>query len=449
MDSIVLLVDDKIRDLAVSALIAHKLESLGVKCHLEPLESYQSCLEAYRPKMILFNLLTAGHLERYSRRLHEMGVLTGVLLNEGLCYDDEVRKFNVGKFHSTAHVDYFFCWNQPMADSLREEGVGEETKIVVAGPPRFDFYFSPWREEAQARKKGAGLKPSILLCTNLGLTGQKDFAESDLDKRYVAWSSRIPAMRNYKEKVESQVRSRDGVLKFLEALIDEGKYDITLRPHPREQPEFYRNWLERLPEEKRLCVRIDKEEKISDLILQCDLHLAIENCTTTMESWIAKKPTIVLVFDRCPGMFFEFNGKANPCCEEPSKLPALVDQELANPDQAKYAPLRESHLSKWCNSPKGEATALIASEIADAVKKSPEPDWSHLGFSDFRRCAKLKLARLLGVAYHYDPLLWLKYAASPGKVAGKRGSYRKSILPRDVKRAKEEVQRVIKGERSD
>ena len=139
-----LLVDSKTRDLPVAALIAHHLDALGVDCLLEPLEAYRAVLAAHRPDMIIFNHLTASHLVKFSQRLAEMGVLTAVLSNEGINYDPDDLKFNSGKHHTGAHIDWFFCWNEPHRQALLELGFGESTRIEVVGVPRFDFYAEPW-----------------------------------------------------------------------------------------------------------------------------------------------------------------------------------------------------------------------------------------------------------------------------------------------------------------
>ncbi len=121
---VVILVDNKRRDLLVAALIGHHLEQLGLECHLEPLEAYRGVLAAYRPHLILSNHLTAPHLVAWSQRLAELGVLCAVLPNEGICYDEAELEYNAGKFHNGAHIDLFFCWNEPHQRALRKCGFG-------------------------------------------------------------------------------------------------------------------------------------------------------------------------------------------------------------------------------------------------------------------------------------------------------------------------------------
>jgi surface carbohydrate biosynthesis protein len=111
--TVVILVDNKKRDLPGAALVAHHLETrFHLKCVLQPLESWRSCLAAFKPNYILFNHLTASHLAYFSIRLRDMGILVGVLPNEGINYNQDDLEFNAGRYHSYAHIDQFFCWNE-------------------------------------------------------------------------------------------------------------------------------------------------------------------------------------------------------------------------------------------------------------------------------------------------------------------------------------------------
>ena len=162
---VVVLVDSRLRDLAVATLIAHHLDRLGVDCFLEPLEAYRAVLGAYRPNLILFNHLTAGHLVAYSKRLAGMGVLTAVLPNEGILYDPYDLKFSAGAHHSGAHIDYFFCWNEPHRAAIVENAL-PGAHVEAIGVPRFDFYFEPWSRAFRVAGRRPRSRPRILLCTN-------------------------------------------------------------------------------------------------------------------------------------------------------------------------------------------------------------------------------------------------------------------------------------------
>ena len=194
---VVLLVDDKNRDLMVAALIAWHFRRRGIDCFLEPLEAYRGAISAYRPHLMIFNHIVASHLVDYSRRLGAMGVLTAVLLNEGLCYDDEERDYNAGKHHKGANIDYFFCWNQPFKQAMERYGFGDRTHIEVVGPVRYDYYREPWsRAFNDYRWPGSG-KPKVLVCSNFGLAKFYHAPKSEAKRLFAPWTNRIPIYRDW------------------------------------------------------------------------------------------------------------------------------------------------------------------------------------------------------------------------------------------------------------
>src|SRR5262249_15988471 len=157
---------------------------------------------------------------------------------------------------------------------------------------------------------------------------------------------------------------------------ESGKYDVTVRPHPVEDADFYEQWLLSLPAEMQARCKVDAESNITSLILSCDLEISGESCTTAVESWIAGKPTIELDFDPHPIFFDKEGSSGNVTCNDPAKLPAMVGEQLANPAQQELSAVREAYLEKWCASPDGTSCEKIAQLIADAVKSKKPADWS-------------------------------------------------------------------------
>jgi len=435
-------VDSKTRDLDVATLIAFHLRKLGVECHLEPLEADRAVAAAYRPAMIVFNHLTASHLVAYSKRLAEMGVLTAVLPNEGIQYDDDASRFYAGRHHNGAHIDYFFCWNERHRETIRQQGFYKETHVEVIGVPRFDFYFKPWSESVYTPTQDSSARPKILVCTNFGTAYFYELPREHADKLFAPWAGRIPIYSNYWRSIEAQWQSRTRFFGHLKALIDSDKYEILLRPHPMEDAAYYRRWLDKLPPTQLAHIRIDSTSNITPLILDCDLQISCETCTTALESWIADKPTVELVFDRDPLWYFEEQAKANVPCEDPSKLVSLVDNQLSHSLFPELREARRKHLEKWCSSPDGSSCLRVAEIIAEALRNKQGANWSKLTANDYRRAMKLKSLRGLGVAYHFDLLLPLKRVLFSQRYAVKDFSYRKSIKPRDVSEARSRLENV-------
>lgn len=445
LESVVILVDDRKRDLKGAALIAVHLKQRGIVCHLEPLEAFRAVLGAYRPGMIVFNHLTASQLVAWSKRLADMGVLTAVLLNEGIILDAEQMEFLAGRFHKGAHIDYYFCWNEPHQQALLKQGFGS-SRIEVIGIPRFDFYFKPWSDVMRNSEPTARLggRPRILVCTNFPLAKFKELPRDAADKLFAGWAGRIPVFKEYWRSIEANWNARQEFFIYLDSLVAAGKYEVVLRPHPRENPTYYHEWIKKNSDDGR-HVRFEPTDDISKLILNCDLEISCETCTTATESWIAGKPTIELVFGHDPLMYREEHALANVICEGPAELVALVDRELKNLSQPEKAEVRKRFLAKWCNSPDGRSSEKVAEKITEALRKKSATDWSKLTLNDYRRALKLHAYKKLGQAYHFDVLMPLKRLFFGKQYAVKHAAYEKSIKPRDVIDARRRLENALSG----
>ena len=428
----VILVDHRTRDLMVAVLLARQLEERGVQCHLEPLESYHGCLAAYAPDLILFNHINSGHLVRYSHRLAKLGVLTAVLPNEGILYDEEVLRYNSGKYHQGAHIDYFFCWNALHRDALLAAGLaGQPTRVEVCGVPRFDFYFEPWARVFNLPPQPAGRRPRLLCCTNFGFAFYADKAPAVAERLFAPWKERVSLMRDPAAIIELQARERVRALDHLRQLAECGEFDLTLRPHPREDSAFYAQFLASLTPAAQTRVRLDATSNITELILACDLEISCETCTTALESWIADKPTVELTFERHPLFFHAETAQHNVLCDKPADLVGLVCQQLQPGAQAALAAGRRQHLAKWCASPAGDAAGRVAAVLAEAVHARPAPA-RQFTLGERRKGAKLKLLRRANLPYHFDPLLALKRRLLPRRYTAKSFTLDKAIRPSDV-----------------
>nr|CRH06477.1 Conserved protein of unknown function [Candidatus Magnetococcus massalia] len=435
--TVVLLVDHIDRDLLVSTLIAHQLEKLGIRCHLEPLESYQGCLECYRPDMIIFNHLVGSHLAAFSKRLKELGVLVGVLPNEGLIYDRDARLMNAGKFHADVHIDHFFCWQQAHKEALIETGLDKKgTQIHVIGIPRFDLYFSPWSkffditsfEHFQDQNKSR-----VLFCTNYGLAHYKELPPDQSKDFFAPWKDRVEKLKSYEELVEVHYDNRERSLDFMTEIAQSGKFNLVIKIHPRETTLFYQTWLDGLDDAWKKRVVLTKNELIYPLIMACDVEISTGICTTSLESWIAGKPTIDIVLKRHPWTDNDALERLNPILGDGGKAVELIDQVIASPEQSVYAEGRKKHLATWCHTPQGDTAKKMASVIAAVFSTPQQKEWSRLSLNDYKRGWKLRLLRRLGLPYNFSPLVRLKARLLPERYSRKKMAYEKTIRPHHVR----------------
>ena len=433
---IVLLCDNKRRDLPGLALIAHHLETQGKRVFVEPIEAWRSVVAAHRPAVILFNHLLATHLADYSERLASMGVKVAVLPNESLLYNADVMRFNSRRYKENVHVDMYFCWNDHQHRALLENGYDESgTEIVVTGNPKFDFHFAPWNRVYAPRKDRFETdRPTVLFCSNFCLAHFQELPPEKADKFFDIWKKHIPLYADYREAIAANHRSRKSAMNFLRAIAEADRFSLIVRPHPNESEEFYRAWFDSLPANVQNNVKIARNDSIYSLIQECDLEISCETCTTAVESWLWRKPTIELIFEKHP-MFYHDEIRGLNCeCGSAVEIVKQIEEQLANPEQATYAAKRERHLANWCASPDGTATGTVAAALA-RLAGCAKPDFSGLTLGEMRRGFKLRCLKRFGKPCNYNPFLALKAALFPRHYELRVKTSEKSITPGDVARA--------------
>lgn len=444
---VVFLVDNKRRDLMVASHVAYQLERIGVDCALEPLESTFAALAAYEPDMIIFNHLSASQLMTYSRRLKELGVLVGVLPNEGIGYKKEGLDFLALKAHSGAHVDVFFCWNEPLAEAVRRNATAESEVAQVVGIPRFDFYFAPWSKLFEGTPQSSP-RPKVLVCTNYVFAKYLELPPSEAEALFTSWAKNIPDFEDYWGAIRTHHNNRGRLFEFLTPLLESDLYDVILRPHPGEPSNWYADRIAELPASLQARISLEPNRNITELILGCDVEISMDTCTTALESWIARKPTIDLDLEHHQMLTNEIVRPLNVHCTEPSALPGLVADALARPDQPEFAEARRAHLARWCHSPDGTAAEAMAKMVAAAIAaRPPRPALTpRLTFNDRRKGLKLKLLRAFNLPYNWNPFLPIRGLLNPTATFIKRTVYAKTIKPSDVREARQKFVQLMQTE---
>ena len=437
--SIVILVDLKVRDQLGVSLIAHHLEDLGIKAHLEPLESWRSCINAWKPDMIIFNHLLHSHITDLSEKLHQWGILVGCLLNEGLALNDSARTYLSEPQFPNVHCDLFLTWNKVHQECLREAKLVTPPENAIAiGVPRFDFYHQPWSNYYLKPKKTT--RTRILLNTTFALS---HFFKESPEKRkslYVSLGNgKIPVAIDYNKMIDDHYHSRDRLIDYLKPLLDSQNYDITLRPHPREDTVFYKDLIASLPADQQKLITLDPNAPVFSAILNSDIVLNCEDCTTSVESWIAKKPTLTLTFTKNPAFFTELYATCSPQVSEPSALIQAITRDLETPEQPDYQAQRKSYLEKWLFKTDGQSAFRAAQEINRVLKeKAPTPKVP-FSFSGTRRGLKVKLFQAIDEPGHTKLRFIIKKALfkERGKMSLRYRDYIKAIKPSEVRKTRQ------------
>src|SRR6185503_934347 len=96
------------------------------------------------------------------------------------------------------------------------------------------------------------------------------------DQFFAPWKDRTPIYQDYWQIVEDVYKASRRVFDYADALVASDRYELVVRPHPREDDSAYRRWIDGLPPERRRWVRLDSSSNITPLILDCDLEISCE-----------------------------------------------------------------------------------------------------------------------------------------------------------------------------
>lgn len=282
---IALLIGRAIRDTPGAALLAISLCARGHTVYvLGGSRKGRRDVWALAPDLVILDGHRSGEIP-FARELIEAGIPYALIEAEGgpmdtyaewQLQDDEARRGAV------AH----FTWGQKQREILLGAGLYDENQIVVSGQPRFDFYFSPWRESLQdTGHEDHDDRPIILFTTKYISNQLSREAELASAKRRASNWRNVDVdemMRQYDTSVESMKL-------FVPLAIDVAKRfpdaRVVLRPHPYEKLDAYQPYIETAPPN----IEINRERSVTDWLLSSVATVKL-SCITAFEASFAGIP---------------------------------------------------------------------------------------------------------------------------------------------------------------
>ena len=180
-----------------------------------------------------------------------------------------------------------FTWGSQDTKSLKKFYPKHSSKIHMTGSPRVDLW-KPFFSNYWSVPKGAPLKPFLLVSSNMGPSNGKGFFERYKMKKKLGYYQRGPEAleRDYSQAAESFLKTYS----FINALriLSEKKndYDIVFRPHPSENIEIWKTYLEDIPN-----IYVVREGSISAWVSNAFVVMQ-EGCTSAIEATINRTPVI-------------------------------------------------------------------------------------------------------------------------------------------------------------
>jgi surface carbohydrate biosynthesis protein len=208
------------------------------------------------------------------------------LINYG--YD----KFAMDRYseQTIGHSAAIFGWGSEDVKTLEEFYPKHSARIHMTGSPRIDLLqplFSDYWGIVQAPSE----RPYLLVVSNCQANNLKPFHETLRLMRGAGYFKRDPQL--FKKKFEEMAESYHRIIAFIEAikhLADNNSgYDIILRPHPAENVEAWKIFLEGIPR-----VYVVQEGSVIPWINN-SFALIHNGCTTAIEATVLGKPVITYI----------------------------------------------------------------------------------------------------------------------------------------------------------
>ena len=184
-----------------------------------------------------------------------------------------------------------FAWGDDDADTLKKKYSKYASKIHKTGSPRVDLWKSKFSNYWKM-PKSAPQKPFLLISSNMGASnGYMQMHEWYKSRYKSGYYDRDPNL------IKDQfIRTSESILKtgaFIEAIKylanNNNGYDIVLRPHPIENIEAWKIYLDGIPN-----VHVIREGSISPWVKNA-FAVMHNGCTTAIETIVSKKPLVTYV----------------------------------------------------------------------------------------------------------------------------------------------------------
>ena len=185
-----------------------------------------------------------------------------------------------------------FAWGDDDVDTLKKKYSKYASKIHKTGSPRVDLWKSTFSNYWNTPKR-TPKKPFLLVSSNMGAAnGYLEIHKSYELARNFGYYDRDPSLFR-----ESFVRKAEATLKtgaFIEAIKylannNNNDYDIVLRPHPIENIEAWKIYLDGIPN-----VHVIREGSISPWVKNA-FAVMHNGCTTALEATVSGKPLVTYI----------------------------------------------------------------------------------------------------------------------------------------------------------
>jgi len=373
-------VNHKWRDLPGLAAIKVWLEA-NYNCEvlLVPSSLVEQALPLFKPHIACMPHIRGKGRYNIAKQAKQMGSLIAVLPPEGRPYSEGETYWEAGGYTDLSPVDLHFVWNKVMYDAMVKYKTLPPERIKIAGNYRFDYYEYPLQTLVPSREtflQKYGLNPNqplVTLATSFTLVRFKNKNQDFLLKDHSDLGiTKIPYRKDPIAEIKYEIRFANRTLSALSRVVEAfSEVNFIIKPHPNEGHEIYHKFISDMKKQGRENVTLISQEYIWTLLNATDVHLH-RLCTTGIEAWFFKKPSLDLDLVPPPDYFDEtaMRGSAYEAmegcdvvkCEEEliETIKAYINGRSIPSNQLAA---REAYIKKWFYVVDGQRTKIYADEI--------------------------------------------------------------------------------------
>jgi surface carbohydrate biosynthesis protein len=379
-----LLCDHKWRDLPNLAALKLLLQRRGHRVLVTTTKDAAAMIAAFRPDCVVFNHLFAPNNQELAMTLRQNGVAVVVLPTEG-AVRPELRALASGEFTKKWAMDLFLAWGQQSASDVRERWNLPEDAVPVVGCARFDFYAPQFRDAITSRQEFCRihqLDPGRPIVTWASAYAFADLVNdpaatekflSEIEANGVAECYRRANIK----PADIPAFQAEGRLATLRAFVTLAKtrsdLQFIIRPHPVEPRAPYQEAIEG---ERLHNVRFCPQDYIWNVLNAADVHLH-RQCTTAVEAWMWRKPTVEMSMDRMEAQPWPDREAGSSIARNESELVEIVGRYVDRREETPEAlqAYRDRYVSEWFGPTDGRSCVRAASEIHDFLVRRQPRKW--------------------------------------------------------------------------
>jgi len=239
--------------------------------------------------------LTPGHTKwSLHQLLIKRGFSVASIDEEGGLVDFGYDKFAVVRYSekTIGQASGVFGWGVEDTETLKRVYPEYSSRIHQTGSPRVDLWSSRFDDYWEA-PKGMPDKPFLLVSSNMGSANAiRPFHKSIQSEKFAGYFQRDPeSFARRFNQIGEDYRTTFAFIEAIQYLADKsnGDYDIVLRPHPVENIEAWKVYLEGIPN-----VHVIREGSISAWVNNA-FAVMHNGCTTALEATISGTPVVTYI----------------------------------------------------------------------------------------------------------------------------------------------------------